>query len=201
MKYTYIICAFTLFISCKNGKTDNANSTANSATAGTPVVAVVDSNNTESKNTNIPNASVQSTTTIAEKDKTYVVDYKAMGAIKLDMPKAEVLKLYPNAKEGTILSEAEIPCLDIMDKDGSLLYKVGIENGKSVSVIISTNKNVKTVSGIGIGSTLAEAKKIYPDIKVSMIEGQWVASAEKRSLSFTVSGSNNDAKVTEIWVN
>jgi hypothetical protein len=200
MKYTYFFCAFTLLISCKNGKTDNSNSTV-STTTSTPVKTVVDFNKTESKNNTTPNAGVQSTATIAEKDNTYIVDYRAMGAIKLDMAKAAVLKLYPNAKSSKIINEVEIPCLDIMDKDGSLLYKVGIENGKSVSVIISTNKNVKTVSGIKIGSSLAEAKKIYPDIKVSMIEGQWVASAEKRSLSFTVSGSTDDAKVTEIWVN
>ncbi len=195
IKYNCIICAFTLLISCTNNKTESVTSTPNVIPNSTSDT-VVNINKSE-----VNNSTIDKTPSTVEKDKTYIVDYQAMGAIKLDMPKNEVLKLYPNAKLSTILNEAEIPCLDVLDTDGSLLYKVGIENGKTVSVIISTHKKIKTKSGIKIGSSLSDAKKIYPDIKVSMIEGQWVAFAEKRFLSFTLSGSTNDSKVTEIWVN
>lgn len=197
IKYLYIASIFTLLYSCKNGKTENTGSTSSSKNASTSVEPTAPSNKTEPNNATTTN----SNGTKIVNDKTYVVDYRAMGAIKLDMLKVDVLKLYPNAKPGTIVGEMDIPCLEVMDLDGSLLYKVGIENDKTVSAIISSNKKMKTVSGIAVGSTLAAAKKLYPDIKVSMIEGEWVAFASKRHLSFTLDGSSENSKITEIWVN
>jgi hypothetical protein len=184
-----------LIISCNSAtkkeepKNASSNNTSNTATS-----------NATQTDTNNVNTTKPSDKAVANINKNYIVDYKAVGNIKLDMTKAEVLKLFPNATESTILNEVEIPCLDVKDTDGSLLYKVGIDDGKKVSVIITSNKNMKTVSGIKVGSTLAEAKKIYPDIKVSLVEGEWVAFAEKRFLSFTLTGNTNDSKVTEIWV-
>jgi hypothetical protein len=200
LQYLSMASAFALLLSCNNDKTEK--NVAPNNTAVNPAQTVADTNKAATNKTETTNT-VNNTNagTTEEKEKTYVIDYRAMGAIKLNMPKADVLNLFPNAKLGIIIGEMNIPCLDVMDKDGSLLYKVGIEDGKTVSVIITSNTKMKTVSGIAVGSTLTQAKKIYPDIKVSMIEGEWVAFAEKRFMSFTLNGSGGDAKVTEIYVN
>ncbi len=124
---------------------------------------------------------------IVELNKTlYLIGTHSMGGIKIGMTKAEVLKLYPNAKEDTIKLEADVPCLSILHTDGSLLFSAGYE-GDSITILESQHMKMKTAAGIGVGSVYTALKTTYPDLIVANIEG-YVGFSDKEKISFTLEG-------------
>lgn len=112
-----------------------------------------------------------------------------MGFAKFGMTKADLLKFYPNVKADTLRLEAEVPCWNIYDTDGKLLFQAGrSEEGRdTVSFFLSLNPKMHSAKGNKIGSSYEALQAEFPDIELGMAEGLRAYSAATR-IGFGVMG-------------
>lgn len=121
-------------------------------------------------------------------DNKYLIGSKTMGTVSIGMTKADVLIKYPTAKEDTVNLEAEIPCLSILDEDGSILFQATYQPGTdTIESLLTSHPKMATAKNIKIGSVYAALLAEYPDLKVAFIEG-YVAISEKGNIMFSIEG-------------
>ncbi len=135
-----------------------------------------------------PSTQQVSTTPAPTTGDPYLVAPKQMGFAKIGMTKAELLKFYANMKADTLRMEMELPCWNIYDTDGKILFQAACEDGKdSVTFLFSTHPKMRTAQGIKIGSHYQELKAAFPDIEIDMAEGLRAFSPSTK-MSFGVIG-------------
>jgi hypothetical protein len=127
-------------------------------------------------------------TKFAETDP-YLAAEHQMGHAKIGMPKAELLKFYPNLKADTIAMEGELPCWTIADTDGKVLFWAihSDEKADTVTFLISDNPKMHTAEGIKIGSSYEDLQKVFPDLTIGFAEGLRAYSKAK-SMAFGILG-------------
>ena len=131
----------------------------------------------------------------------YLITSQSMGKIKLGITRAEVLSLYPYAKEDTVILEAEMPALTVFDMDGSKLFSATIEEDKVIGLITS-NPKMKTAKGIQTGSLYPLLKENFKDLEFSNSEGLF-AFSKSANLLFSIEGEvtfkiKNDEVTNEV---
>lgn len=131
-------------------------------------------------------STTQTETPAVTGNEAFVVKPRQMGKAKIGMKKADFWKAYPNAKEGVVMIEGEIPSWDVQDTDGKMLFHA-THDSDTVMFLITENTKFQTAEGIKIGDTYEKLAAAYPDIKLTFAEGYLANSAAKR-LSFFLEG-------------
>jgi hypothetical protein len=128
------------------------------------------------------------TDTVAKTDP-YLAGEHFMGNAKIGMPKANLLKFYPNLKVDTIVIESELPCWTITDTDGKPLFWAihTDEKTDTITYLISDHPKMRTAEGIKVGSDYKDLQKVLPDLTVDFAEG-YRASSKAKSMSFGLKG-------------
>ena len=116
----------------------------------------------------------------------FVVSPRQIGKAKIGMKKADFWKAYPNAKDGVIMIEGEIPSWDVPDTDGKNLFHATYDSD-TVMFLITENPKFQTAEGIKIGDTYEKLKQIYPDVKINFAEG-YLANVPSKHYSFFIEG-------------
>lgn len=146
----------------------------------------------------------------------YLITSQSMGKVKLDMTKAEMLALYPSAKEDTINLEATMTALTVYDADNNKLFSAMYEDNKIIG-LMTENAKMKTATGIKVGSLYPALKENFKDLEFSNSEGLF-ASSSSANLLFFIDGEvlfklkddeittevekiSPDVKVTGIYIN
>jgi hypothetical protein len=106
-----------------------------------------------------------------------------MGKVNLGMAKAEMLALYPTAKEDTINLELTMPALTVYDTENNKLFSALYEDNKIVG-LITENIKMKTATGIKVGSLYPALKENYKDLVFSNSEGLFASSSSANLLFF-----------------
>jgi hypothetical protein len=140
--------------------------------------------NDEKKNVNTSSTATTKTTSDSSR---YLIEDRTMGKIKVGMTKADVLKLYPTAKEDVVNLEAEVPCLAILDADSTILFQATYEGSDTIRMLITESTKMKSANGIKVGSLYSAINAIYSDLTVSQGEGYFGIS-EKGNIMFALEG-------------
>lgn len=118
----------------------------------------------------------------------YLISGKSMGEATVGMTKATFLKLFPTAKEDTINLEIELPCLSVLDDDGSLLFQATYEKGvDTIKTLLTSNSKMATAKNIKVGSLYPALLAEYPDLQITTSEG-YIAISENGNIMFAVEG-------------
>ena len=119
----------------------------------------------------------------------YLAAEHLMGYAKIGMPKADLLKFYPNLVPDTIAIESELPAWKILDSDGKPLFWAihTDETRDTVTFLISDNPKMHTAEGIKVGSDYSQLQKAFPDLTASFAEGLR-AQSKAKSMSFGILG-------------
>ncbi len=127
----------------------------------------------------------------------FLVKTGQMGKAKIGMTKAEFWQAYPNAKDGVVMIEGEIPSWDVPSEE---------ENGKpilhatydsdTVIFLITEDTRFHTEEGIKIGDNYKKLKATYPEIKITFAEG-YLANVASKRYSFFIEGEIETAQDKE----
>jgi hypothetical protein len=123
-------------------------------------------------------------------DGSYIITGQSMGKVKMGMTKAEVLAMYPAAKEDTVNLEAQLSALAISDVDGTLLFQAIYDEANKIAGFVTENPKMATAQGIKVGSLYPALKENFNDLEFSFSEGLHASSAAA-NLLFTVEGDVN----------
>ena len=123
----------------------------------------------------------------------YLAAEHQMGYAKIGMPKADLLKFYPNLIPDTIAIESELPAWKILDSDGKPLFWAihTDETRDTVTFLISDNPKMHTAEGIKVGSDYSQLQKVFPDLTASFAEGLRAYSKSK-SMGFGILGDSEN---------
>jgi hypothetical protein len=143
---------------------------------------------TTSKDSVKPNAILPIVNNANATSNNYLIGTNNMGLVQMGMAKAEILKLYPNAKEDSINLEIMVNALSITDSDGKKLFYATYDLDGKVDGFYTENPKMATKDKVHVGSNYEFLKKSYSDLKLEHIGGV-VAISEKANITFAMEGN------------